>query len=134
MGDTASLIRRYFSAFNSGDIAGILDCLCDGVRHDAAQYETTYGKAAFAEYCSVMAGCYRERLTDIEIMVAPRGNRAAAEFIAHGEYCETEPGEVEARGQRYTLTCGVFFEVRNDCTTRVTSYYSVDDWVRQMGL
>ena len=37
-----------------------------------------------------------------------------------------------ARGQRYVLPGGAFFEIEKGCITRVTNYYNLQDWVRQV--
>ena len=75
---------------------------------------------------------YRETLKDIVILSSPDGERAAAEFVVHGEYLATDDGLPAAKGQRYVLPAGAFFEVRNGKIARVSNYYNLDDWIRQV--
>ena len=88
------------------------------------------GNAAFRDFLGHMERCYRERLDDIVIMA--NGDRAAAEFTVHGEYLATDEGLPPATGQRYTLPAGAFFEVRDGLIARVTVYYNLPDWTRQV--
>jgi len=133
MTETADLIACYYAAFNAGDVAGMLACLSGDVRHDINQGEAHHGKAAFARFCARMARCYRERLSDIVIMTDPAGSRAAAEFTVDGEYLAADDGLPEATGQTYSLSAGTFFEVADGQITRVTTYYNLQDWIRQVG-
>ncbi len=132
MQDTKDLIRRYYDAFNAGDTGGMLALLSDDVRHDVNQGGIRTGKPAFAEFCAHMSRCYRERLTDIAIMASDDGTRAAAEFTVNGEYLATDEGLPEANGQTYTLPAGTFFEVADGLIRRVTTYYNLGDWTRQV--
>ncbi|MEM7545503.1 MAG: ketosteroid isomerase-related protein [Pseudomonadota bacterium] len=127
----ADLIARYYAAFNAGDTDTMLACLTDDVRHDVNQGGTRQGKAAFAEFCAHMSRCYRERLTDIVIMTGPPGH-AAAEFTVHGEYLATDDGLPEATGQQYVLPAGGFFGIRGGQISRVTTYYNLPEWERQV--
>ena len=130
MSTTAELIARYYAAFNAGDWEGMLACLSDDVAHDINQGGRQTGKAAFRAFLSHMERCYRERLEDIVVMAS--GNRAAAEFMVHGEYLSTDEGLPEATGQHYTLPAGAFFDVTNGLISRVTVYYNLPDWTRQV--
>ena len=132
------LIRRYFAAFNAGDLDAMLACLADDVAHDVNQGERRHGKAAFATFSAHMARCYAEELRDIVVMVAPgharpEGARAAAEFIVHGRYLATDTGLPPAVGQTYELPAGTFFEVRDGLIRRVTTYYNLQAWLTQVG-
>ena len=132
MSETNALIARYYAAFNAGDTAAMLDCLARDVRHDVNQGETRHGCEAFAGFCAHMARCYRERLEDIVIMTELTGTRAAAEFTVDGQYVATDEGLPQARGQAYTLPAGTFFEVAAGRITRITTYYNLNDWIRQV--
>ena len=132
MNATHDLISRYYSAFNAGDVTGMLDCLSDDVHHFVNQGELRVGKAKFAEFSAKMAGCSRERLEDIVIMCTPDGTRAAAEFTVHGTYSQSDAGLPEARGQTYSLPAGAFFEVADGRIARVTTYYNLTDWIDQV--
>jgi steroid delta-isomerase-like uncharacterized protein len=130
MTDTATLIARYYAAFNAGDWEGMLACLTDDVAHDINQGGRHTGKQAFRAFLAHMERCYRERLEDIVVMAS--GDRAAAEFVVHGEYLSTDEGLPPATGQRYVLPAGAFFEVRDGLIARVTVYYNLPDWTRQV--
>ncbi|MEZ4368281.1 MAG: hypothetical protein R2939_18680 [Kofleriaceae bacterium] len=45
----------------------------------------------------------------------------------------TDAGQPTARGQAYRLPGGAFFEVRDDKIARVTNYYNLSEWLRQVG-
>jgi len=128
-----ALIRRYFAAFNAGDTAGMLECLADEVVHDVNQGERRHGKPAFRAFAEHMARCYREQLRDIVVMVAPGGERAAAEFVVHGCYLATDDGLPPATGQRYVLPAGTFFALAEGRITRVTTCYNLRAWLAQVG-
>jgi steroid delta-isomerase-like uncharacterized protein len=130
---TAALIRRYYAAFNAGDVAAMLGCLAEDVAHDVNQGARREGKAAFRSFCQHMARCYAETLDDIVVMVAADGCRAAAEFVVHGAYLATDDGLPEARGQTYVLPAGAFFAVQDGLISRVTTYYNLEDWLAQVG-
>lgn len=129
---TRDLIQRYFDAFNAGDAEGMLACVTDDVAHYVNEGTVRTGRAAFAEFCAHMGVSYRERLDDMVIFVSEDGSRAAAEFTVHGEYLKTDPGLPEAHGQRYVLPAGSFFTIRDGRIARVTTYYNLSDWVRQV--
>jgi steroid delta-isomerase-like uncharacterized protein len=128
---TKDLIKRYYDCFNRQDIPGFLDLLDDNVIHDLNQGGREVGKKAFADFMERMR-CYKETIRDIVIMVSEDGTRAAAEFIDDGCYLETDAGLPEAKGQKYQLACGAFFAVKNNKITRVTVYYNLQDWLKQV--
>jgi steroid delta-isomerase-like uncharacterized protein len=126
------IIRSYFDAFNAGDAAAMLALVTDDVEHHVNQGDTRHGRAAFAEFCAHMGVSYAEELRDIAIFTAADGSRAAAEFTVHGTYLQTDPGLPEARGQLYVLPAGSFFTLRDGRIARVTTYYNLQDWIRQV--
>jgi steroid delta-isomerase-like uncharacterized protein len=128
-----ALVARYYAAFNEADNEAMLACLTDDVAHDINQGARQPGKAAFRQFLAHMDRCYREQLSDIVIMASEDGARASAEFIVHGEYLATDEGLPDALGQTYDLPAGTFFEVREGLISRVTVYYNLTDWVRQVG-
>ncbi len=131
--DTAELITAYYDAFNRGDSAGMVALLTDDVIHDINQGGREVGAAAFTTFLAHMDRCYRERAVELVVCVDPSGTRAAAEFMIEGEYLVTDEGLPEAVGQRYRLPVGAFFEVRDGRIARVTNYYNLADWIRQVG-
>jgi steroid delta-isomerase-like uncharacterized protein len=129
---TEALIARYYAAFNAGDADGMLACVADDVEHRVNEGGIRRGRGLFAEFCAHMGVRYRERLEDIVIFATPDGARAAAEFTVHGTYLETDPGLPEARGQTYVLPAGAFFDIRDGRIARITTFYNLADWVRQV--
>ncbi|MFM1815497.1 MAG: hypothetical protein RLZ98_2192 [Pseudomonadota bacterium] len=132
MPDTQPLIRRYFDAFNSGDIDGMLACVTDDIVHDVNQGERREGKERFHAFLARMAHHYRERLEDVVIMISEDGTRAAAEFNVAGTYLQTEPGLPPAKSQAYQLPAGTFFAVRDGLISRVSTYYNLTEWIMQV--
>jgi steroid delta-isomerase-like uncharacterized protein len=127
------LVHAYYSAFNAGDMPTFLDLLSDEVVHDINQGERQIGKATFAAFMDKMNRCYRERLSDIVVMQNGEGNRAAAEFVVHGEYLADDQGLPPANGQTYVLPAGAFFEIADGKLTRISNYYNLNDWIAQVG-
>lgn len=132
MQETLDLLRRYYDAFNRGDWDAMLDLLTDDVAHDVNQGERQVGRSTFAAFLQRMNRSYSERLEDVTVMAAPDGTRAAAEYTVHGTYMKTDEGLPEAHGQTYVLPGGAFFEVRDGRIARVTNYYNLPEWIRQV--
>jgi steroid delta-isomerase-like uncharacterized protein len=130
--ETIALIERYYGAFNAGDAAGMLDCLADNVVHDVNQGSRRTGKAAFRDFTAHMERCFAEQLENLAVMATPDGSRAAAEFDVLGTYIETDEGLPPASGQTYRLPGGAFFEVAGGLIERVTSYYNLSAWLKQI--
>ncbi|ABA79802.1 isopropylmalate/homocitrate/citramalate synthase [Rhodobacter sphaeroides] len=126
------LIGRYYEAFNAGDAEGMLACVTDDIEHRVNEGEVRHGREAFADFCSHMGVSYREELRDMVIFVTEDGTRGAAEFVVHGTYLQTDPGLPEAQGQTYVLPAGAFFDLRNGRIARVTTFYNLSDWIRQV--
>ena len=126
------LIARYYAAFNAQDWDAMLDCVAEDLRHDVNEGASRGGRARFREFLAHMDRCYDERLEDIVIMTDETGARAAAEFIVHGRYKQTDEGLPQARGQTYILPAGAFFEVRDGKIARVTTRYNLKDWIAQV--
>ncbi|UXU75122.1 MULTISPECIES: ketosteroid isomerase-related protein [unclassified Paracoccus (in: a-proteobacteria)] len=130
--DALALIAAYYDAFNAGRTDEMLTYLHDDVEHHVNEGGIRRGKDLFAQFNAHMSRCYRERLADITIMATPAGDRAAAEFVVHGTYLATDDGLPEARGQTYVLPAGSFFDIRDGKIARVTTYYNLADWTRQV--
>jgi steroid delta-isomerase-like uncharacterized protein len=129
---TTALIRRYYASFNAGDWSTMLDCLSEDVAHDVNQGKRESGKPAFRAFLAHMERCYREQLHDLVVMASDDGRRGAAEFVVHGEYLATDEGLPPASGQRYVLPAGAFFEIAGERISRVSNYYNLPDWTRQV--
>lgn len=130
--NTEALIREYYRRFNQQDVAGFLDLLDENVVHDISQGGRETGKQAFSKFLEHMNRTYREEVRDLAVMVDSSGTRAAAEFTLLGSYIATDGDLPPARGQRYTLTVGAFFEVKNGKVTRISNHYNMKDWLRQV--
>jgi steroid delta-isomerase-like uncharacterized protein len=126
------LVTHYYDLFNRGDWDAMCALLSDEVVHDLNQGERQVGRAVFRAFFDRMARAYRERLRDVVVLGNGHG-RVGAEYVVEGEYLATDEGLPEANGQRYTLPGGAFFEIRGGQITRVTNYYNLTDWLRQVG-
>lgn len=129
---TRATIEAYYDAFNRGDIDGMLATLHEDFSHHVNEGSTRQGREAFADFCRHMSTTYREELTDMVIFANADGTRGAAEFVVNGTYLKTDPGLPEARGQHYVLAAGGFFTLKDGLITRVTTYYNLQDWLRQV--
>ncbi|KRA17135.1 ketosteroid isomerase-related protein [Lysobacter sp. Root604] len=126
------VVLAYYAAFNRGDWDGMLVLLSDDVAHDLNQGPRENGRVAFAQFLQRMQASYREQLHDIVVLVSPDGSRAAAEYVVHGQYLASDAGLPEARGQKYVLPGGAFFELRDGRIQRVSNYYNLQDWIAQV--
>lgn len=130
--ETRLLIERYYDAFNRGDMDTFLGLLAEDVVHDINQGAREVGREAFSRFMERMNRHYREELVEPVVMTSEDGSRAAAEFVVLGTYLVTDEGLPEAHGQRYRLPAGAFFEVRDGWIARVTNYYNLQEWIRQV--
>lgn len=128
-----TLVLDYYAAFNRGDWQGMLVLLADDVVHDLNQGPRETGREAFAAFLARMQRSYREQLRDIVVLASQDGTRAAAEYVVHGEYLVADEGLPPARGQRYVLPGGAFFEIGEGKIARVSNYYNLQDWIAQVG-
>lgn len=127
-----STLTAYYAAFNRGDWPAMLALLSDDVAHDLNQGPREIGREAFAAFLARMARCYAEQLADIRILVSADGSHAAAEYVVHGQYLADDEGLPAARGQRYTLPGGAFFAIADGRIRRVSNYYNLPEWIRQV--
>ncbi|WP_028079015.1 ketosteroid isomerase-related protein [Solimonas soli] len=130
--NAAALIERYYAAFNAGDWNGFFELLADDVAHDINQGIRETGKEAFRKFIERMNHSYREQIVDIVVMSNADGSRAASEYTVLGQYLATDTGLPEARGQTYRLPGGAFFDLRGGKVARVTNYYNLEDWLKQV--
>jgi steroid delta-isomerase-like uncharacterized protein len=130
---TTELILACYAAYNRGDARAVLELLCNDIVHDINEGSREHGREAFAAYLERMHRCYRERLSQVVVMTSHDGTRAAAEYVVEGEYLNTDGALPEARGQCYRLAGGAFFEVRDGRIARISNYFNLKDWIRQVG-
>ena len=126
------LLQRYYAAFNAGDREAFLSLLTEDVVHDINQGGSERGTAAFRAFMERMDRCYRESIEDLVLMADETGTRAAAEFTVMGEYLATDEGLPPAKGQTYQLSAGAFFTLRHGRVARVSMYYNLEEWLRQI--
>jgi steroid delta-isomerase-like uncharacterized protein len=131
--DTEKLIRAYYDAFNTKDAESFLALLADDVIHDINQGGREHGKRAFAAFLTRMNLCYDEEVVDLAVMTNEDGARAACEFTVLGKYIASDEGLPPARGQTYRLPAGAFFEVKGGKVARISNFYNLQDWLRQVG-
>lgn len=132
MNKTTELITAYYKAFNEKRFNDMLGLLTNDIIHDTNQGSRSVGKEAFTLFLGEMDTFYDEFLENIVIMTSEDGKRAAAEFICNGTYTATCEGLPPARGQKYRLPVGCFFEIAGDKIARVTNYYNMNDWLKQV--
>lgn len=130
---TTELINRYYAAFNGRDWPGFFSLLTEDVVHDLNQGARETGKPAFRVFIDRMNASYSEQIVDISVSVNADGTRAAAEYVVIGTYLKTDEGLPEANGQTYRLPGGAFFDIRDGLVARVTNYYNLQDWLKQVG-
>jgi steroid delta-isomerase-like uncharacterized protein len=131
--ETEELISLYYATFNRGDRSAFLRLLHPDVEHEINQGGCEVGVQAFRRFLERMDRCYSEQVEDLVVMVSPDGSRAAAEFQIQGTYLATDDGLPPATGQTYRLRVGAFFEIRDGRVARVTNYYNLNEWLRQVG-
>lgn len=129
---TQALIARYYAAFNRADWEGMLELLADDVAHDLNQGERQYGRERFGVFLQQMARCYLEVLSEVRVLVSEDGRHAAAEYIVSGQYLQAHAELPSARGQRYRLSGGAFFDVVDGRIARVSNHYNLSDWIAQV--
>lgn len=132
MTDSRELIQGYYQAFNRADWSGMLELLADDVIHDLNQGGREIGRQPFQHFLQRMTRSYLEVLTDIVIMVSADGHRASAEYVVSGQYLSSDEGLPMAHGQRYRLAGGAFFNIEASKIKRVTNYYNLQEWIRQI--
>lgn len=128
-----SVLKRYYEEFNGGDMQVFLGLLTEDVVHDINQGHREVGREAFREFMLRMNRCYRESIHDLVLFSEPRGQFAASEYVVEGEYLQTDAGLPPATGQKYRIAGGAFFELRDGQIARVTNYYNLAEWLRQIG-
>lgn len=124
------IIVSYYDAFNRKDWRAFLELLSPDVIHDINQNGVEIGKEAFSRFIDRMNRSYDEKVVDLCIFTS--GKRASAEFMIEGTYLKTDEGLPEAQGQQYKIACGAFFEIKENKIARVTMYYNLKEWLKQV--
>lgn len=130
--DSRKLIEGFCSAFNRGDWSGMLELVDEGVVHNPNQGEREVGRERFQTFLQTRARCYLEVLTEVRILVSKDGSHAAVEYVVSGQYMSTDQGLPLARGQRYRLAGGAFFEITDGRIQCLSQFCNLADWVAQI--
>ena len=128
-----ALLSRYYATFNDQDREAMLNLLTDDVAHGINQGAVEVGRQAFRAFLQRMDRCYAEIVEELQVFASEDGSRGAAEFYISGKYLNTDEGLPTATGQTYRLRVGAFFDLRDGQVARVTNYYNLADWLRQVG-
>ena len=126
------MIQDYYADFNEKNYPKMLELLSDDVIHQINQSHEEIGKTKFANFLKVMDFHYEEKLSHIQVLSNEEGTRLAAEFICEGIYLKTSPGLPVAKGQKYHLPVGCFFEIKDLKITRITNYYNMKNWIEMV--
>lgn len=129
---TVALIESYYRMFNAGDIDGMLSLMTSNIAHDINESLRESGAPAFKSFLARMNEHYAETASELCVMTDTKGVRASAEFMIDGIYKKTATGLPPAHQQRYRLPVGAFFEIEHDKISRVTNYYNLAEWIRQV--
>ncbi|MCS5707928.1 nuclear transport factor 2 family protein [Candidatus Berkiella cookevillensis] len=127
-----SLVNKYYDYFNKRDLTAFLELLDENIVHDINQSETEVGVNAFSDFIDRMNKSYEETVKELIVMATEDGTRAAAEFFIDGIYKATDRGLPLAVNQSYLLRCGAFFEIKSNKIIRVTNYYNMQNWLKQI--
>ncbi len=130
--ETIKIIRKYYDAFNLDAMQDFFSLLAEDVVHEINHGEKEIGKQAFKAFMNRMHRHYKEKVVDLIVFANDIGTRAAAEFFIEGTYVTADEGLPPARGQKYRLRCGAFFEIKNQKIARVTNYYNLSEWLAQV--
>jgi steroid delta-isomerase-like uncharacterized protein len=131
---TELLIRRYYDRYNAGDVEGMVALVTDDIVLEPGHGGRSIGREAFARILGYTdSGGSRPHAHPPTVMTNADGSRAAAEFQLEGTYVPMDRGLPQAAAQRYVLTVGAFFEVRDGRIARVSNHYDRQDWLRQVG-
>lgn len=123
-----TLVEQFLAALNASNIDAALALVSDDIAHDPREGGREIGKDKFHWHMGLSVRHFREQLTDIAVMTAPGGVRAAAEFTLAGTYLITKEGFPSARGQTYRIPSGMFFEIDDGLITRLTTYVDMAAW------
>lgn len=134
MNQGLDIIRAYYACFNRKDWEGMCNLLDVHVAHDVNQGQRQTGKGKFLEFLHSMDRHYDESVLGLVVFAGSAPHRYAAEFLIHGTYKESAPGLPLAKGQRYELPVGAFFECKDGFITRISNYYNLQDWLAQVNL
>jgi steroid delta-isomerase-like uncharacterized protein len=126
------VIEKYYDAFNKGLMEDFFSLLTEEVIHDINHGKQEQGKERFRAFMKKMHHHYKEKAVELIVFANQEGTRGAAEFFIEGTYLATDVSLPPARGQKYRLRCGAFFDLRQGKISRVTNYYNLNEWLSQI--
>ena len=125
-----AILEQYYKAFNEKNFEGMLSLLANDVVHDINEGESQIGIETFRTFLKGMDTYYDETAINLVFMANEDNSRGRAEFRIQGTYKVTCQGLPPARGQKYDLPVGAFFEFKNGKITRVHNYYNLNLWLK----
>lgn len=127
------IIQKYYECFNQKSYQELLNLITPDIIHEVNQGNVQVGAELFKVFLDHMDTCYDEHLEDVTVFeTAASPQRLAAEFIVNGVYKQTDGNYPAARGQKYRLKAGAFFEIAEGKVKRVSVYYNAKEWIRQV--
>ena len=126
------IIEAYYAAFNQENLEEFCSLLADNVAHDINQGKREIGMEKFKHFMQDMFASYKEEIRNLIIFDAGDQRHYATEFMVYGTYIKSAKGLPSAKGQNYQLAGGAFFEIENNKITRVTNYYNLNEWLKQV--
>lgn len=130
--NASHLIHTYFETFNKKSWSEFFALLHPEIIHDINQGSAEIGIAAFHKFMDHMNDCYDEQIVDRVIMVDETGKHASCRFTVKGKYLKTDSTFPAAHGQTYSLPAASLFEIDGQKVKRVTTYYNLNDWLKQV--
>lgn len=110
----------------------MLDLVSEDIVHEPNEGDPRHGKSLFRAFVQKMDVAYDETLKDFTIYTEPSEEKVAVQFTVHGRYLQAEEGLPEAHGQTYILPAAAFLTVKDGLITKVTTYYNLSEWIRQV--
>lgn len=126
------IVKKYYDYFNEQNWDGMISCLTPDVQHDVNEGDKEIGPEKFRKFILSMDDHYDEKISELCLMTNKGGDRVAAEFTITGIYKKTSAGLPPAKGQKYRLSVGAFFEVKKGLIARVTNYYNLKKWIQMV--
>src|SRR5262249_19833863 len=108
------VIKKYYDTFNRDERESFFNLLAEDVVHDINHGGQKIEKKESQTFMDRMHRHYQEQVVELIILANENGTRAAAEFFIEGVYLKTDSNLPPARGQKYRLRCGAFFELKED--------------------
>ncbi|WP_367718493.1 ketosteroid isomerase-related protein [Nitratireductor sp. GISD-1A_MAKvit] len=131
--ETRALVQSYLEALNARDMDAALALVGEDVAHDPFEGEREIGREKLRWRLGREALHFDQSFSDIVVMVASGGGRAAAEFTVRGVYHKSAENLPSAEGQSYALSGGMFFEIDEGRITRISEHRNHLQWRAALG-